>query len=659
MEVDSGLLAARYAAEPGGAVEEREGARAASAERGGVHFCTGTPLEELHMQFPKAFWENAPGALGCAIYVATKRDSLCGLFLLLAWSAISPPLVQSLSVMLCLVRVAASLALLAIATPLVLAWMATRLALTLTLLTLSLMHSLCKLLLVGTVFGTIVTMCDAWLAYGVYMRLRRLAVARAPGAAAQHTLRRITNPVFIICGWWLYTCEPFGPHEAMMAAVLVLSALSPHVHTRSKLLCRFLTVCFVFSCTGAEHVIAGLLLTIYSLKHPLFVGGLDMSQMSLTQELDSMLATGPAGASASAPAPPAPTAAASASAAAPPGPAAAASASAAAAPGPAAAASASAAAASGPAAAASAAAASRPIVGDDDDDASTCLTPEFVQRRLTIPGASQSTAAFRASFDKLIGYFGEGAFTNLKPEPQERRGNILMKTQDIAKRVSEFAPHWDDYMKRLAIAAIHLYRQRMIDVTLRDHVHLLWIMFGMEKMRAHNGSCYYLNELGQLEQFAGLLPESIFDETKEFMLHLEGLFLLIDPQTKREDGALLTAIDKVVRGDDQELMDDDADSLMQKVMCRMRDAAVFSPGLAKRGRKAGRRRGSVEGLREADDAAAGAAEEPVDEEPGDAGGADDVPWTVHTAKSITKLSAKMQGELLQSKLLSYFIEWCA
>ena len=56
---------------------------------------------------------------------------------------------------------------------------------------------------------------------------------------------------------------------------------------------------------------------------------------------------------------------------------------------------------------------------------------------------------------------------------------------------------------------------RLIDMFVREHVHLLWIIEGEDHLRVHNGICYFYNEQGAFIAYKGIPPESTFGRVKD------------------------------------------------------------------------------------------------------------------------------------------------
>lgn len=67
---------------------------------------------------------------------------------------------------------------------------------------------------------------------------------------------------------------------------------------------------------------------------------------------------------------------------------------------------------------------------------------------------------------------------------------------------------------RLAIAALTIYPMRLVDVSLRDHVRLLWVFLGSYALRAHIGQGFFYDScIGPWHVFDGILPQSVYEDT--------------------------------------------------------------------------------------------------------------------------------------------------
>ncbi len=45
----------------------------------------------------------------------------------------------------------------------------------------------------------------------------------------------------------------------------------------------------------------------------------------------------------------------------------------------------------------------------------------------------------------------------------------------------------------MIVAALAVYRMRMSDITMRDHIILLWVVHGDRFLRSHDGNAFFYN----------------------------------------------------------------------------------------------------------------------------------------------------------------------
>ena len=199
------------------------------------------------------------------------------------------------------------------------------------------------------------------------------------------------------------------------------------------------------------------------------------------------------------------------------------------------------------------------------------------------------------------------------------------------------------------MAALMLYRSRQSDVSLLQHVQLLWVLLGGRELRAHSGRAYfYDHSLGHFEGFDGLMPPTVLAAAGNAMLNLEGLFRSFKAPVARKDADVLNAIDSSIK---EALAQNNND--LPSAMLTFHDNCMFNKGnnLLKAGSAAPDRQSEPGGDGEG---AEGALAAPA---PDTSNSADS--WFVLTAQTISKVSTKLQYELLGNKLVPYFIEWCS
>ena len=61
--------------------------------------------------------------------------------------------------------------------------------------------------------------------------------------------------------------------------------------------------------------------------------------------------------------------------------------------------------------------------------------------------------------------------------------------------------------KRLCVLALSVFRSRLSDISIRDHVMLLWVILGGRVLRSHGGNAFFLPaQVGCMGNLHGLVP---------------------------------------------------------------------------------------------------------------------------------------------------------
>ncbi|CAK0802819.1 unnamed protein product [Prorocentrum cordatum] len=163
------------------------------------------------------------------------------------------------------------------------------------------------------------------------------------------------------------------------------------------------------------------------------------------------------------------------------------------------------------------------------------------------------------------------------------------------------------------------------------------------------GRAYFCDHsLGHFEGFDGLMPPTVLAAAGNAMLTLEGLFRSFKAPVARKDADVLNAIDSSIK---EALAQNNND--LPSAMLTFHDNCMFNKGnnLLKAGSAAPGRQSEPGG--DGEDAE-GALAAPA---PDTSNSADS--WFVLTAQTVSKVSTKLQYELLGNKLVPYFIEWCS
>jgi len=136
------------------------------------------------------------------------------------------------------------------------------------------------------------------------------------------------------------------------------------------------------------------------------------------------------------------------------------------------------------------------LFGEFDDDDALQPAPK---RRRAIPGGETSDAAFAELFQNLR----DSAAVSIRTKPAHVADtdsqNILKRTARIMDMLQKTHPEWPNDFQRLVCAALSVYRLRLIDMFVREHILLLWIIEGNTYLRVHGGTAYFYDEGGAFQ----------------------------------------------------------------------------------------------------------------------------------------------------------------
>ncbi|MCP4240833.1 MAG: hypothetical protein GY772_09770 [bacterium] len=99
------------------------------------------------------------------------------------------------------------------------------------------------------------------------------------------------------------------------------------------------------------------------------------------------------------------------------------------------------------------------------------------RQRRTLPGASTSMSDFATKFTHFATVAQE-SLADVKPTEPTRDSSILERSRRIRERVRAAHGDWEDHLVTLATGALAVYRMRLIDMFMREHVLLVYIVEG-------------------------------------------------------------------------------------------------------------------------------------------------------------------------------------
>lgn len=139
--------------------------------------------------------------------------------------------------------------------------------------------------------------------------------------------------------------------------------------------------------------------------------------------------------------------------------------------------------------------------------------------------------------------FGDESHLWCQPHVEESILTMAQNLMDTARGPRTCVRHnWSVYRLRITAGILAVYRMRLIDITMREHILLLWIMCGQHMLRSHDGSCFFYKFIGHFTIYEGMLPPSIFAYVKQFLLTTEGCFRAMQGNVPRTDEGILAAV---------------------------------------------------------------------------------------------------------------------
>ncbi len=191
---------------------------------------------------------------------------------------------------------------------------------------------------------------------------------------------------------------------------------------------------------------------------------------------------------------------------------------------------------------------------------------------------------------------------------------IVQQVRHLRQLAQDLLPQQPAQLQRIAAGALACYRTRLSELGLRDHVMFLHLIEGHDRIRAHNG-CIFTYGDGSWDMFNGVVPEATLLRVKQYLLHLEGLFVMLADSKDHidKDDKLMSTIKAII--------DDLALNNASEVLATFSDKAIFRTSAGDEIATEGR--------------------------------------MLTVAKNVSKLSVSLQRELLCKNIFTYYSEWCS
>ena len=201
-------------------------------------------------------------------------------------------------------------------------------------------------------------------------------------------------------------------------------------------------------------------------------------------------------------------------------------------------------------------------------------------------------------------------------EGRSGQKDVVVDTDDIvshnralyAKVLSKFQRFDDPVASQTAVVVLLVYRLRLVDMSMKEYVHIIHAIEGDKYLRAHNGTLYLYSD-GAWKSFCGIFPVSVLTRVRRVLSLVEGFLRLLPAGTPREESAVLDALEASI--------------------ARAGGMTAWTTGAELSAMKGGQPRdGEI------------------------------TPWSVWVASSISKVRATATNLLCGRKCVPFLIEWC-
>ena len=185
--------------------------------------------------------------------------------------------------------------------------------------------------------------------------------------------------------------------------------------------------------------------------------------------------------------------------------------------------------------------------------------------------------------------------------------DIVGSTDRLREHVELSWPDASPDAVKVGVVLSLVHRCRLVDISMKEYVHILYCIEGGRYMRAHNGTLF-LYDNGAYKPFVGIFSVSTLTRVRKVLLRVEGLLRLLGRHVSRTQTSVLNAaLDRLRTSANNEVW-----------LRQIEDAVLDAP---------------------ADD--------------------NDLPhWTRSLASAVSKCSATLQALLAGKRIVPFLVEWC-
>ena len=184
--------------------------------------------------------------------------------------------------------------------------------------------------------------------------------------------------------------------------------------------------------------------------------------------------------------------------------------------------------------------------------------------------------------------------------------DIVDANRQLYRTAAEYLA--DERAQQVAVVLLIMYRLRLVDMSMKEYVHVIHAIEGDRFLRAHNGTLYLYAD-GAWRAFCGIFPVSVLTRVRRVLLLVEGFLRTLPANTPRTDVGVLKAL---------------------------REATAGARG--------------VQGWMEAAELSVLRG--------GEAGDGDSAGWGPWLAQTVSKVRATATSLLCAKKVVPFLVEWC-
>ena len=147
---------------------------------------------------------------------------------------------------------------------------------------------------------------------------------------------------------------------------------------------------------------------------------------------------------------------------------------------------------------------------------------------------SQTPEAFLADLGQAVGGFG---CRRARKDVEVDGDDVIQRIRSCRALVTDAILDAEPGVVKIGVVLLLTHRLRLLDMSTKEHVEIIYSIVGDESLRSHNGTLYlYAN--GAWQPFNGVFPVAIMSKVRLVLARVEGLVRLFRDVPRTTDGVL-------------------------------------------------------------------------------------------------------------------------